>query len=157
MRDRLLALKRLSAMYEMVEEMRLIETRHATAAAMQAREAVLAEETRTLEARLGGREALLTDDRMGWSLAVAREEIAEMRRCQLEPILEEREERSEEIRRSYLASRLWSERMKSLVASAEERTLADKERRIQASADDRFLARRFWLQRSRGKIGDVAR
>ncbi len=151
MRQRLAMLKRLSAVYGMVEEMRSVEAQQAAAAVAEVRGAILSQEARTLEARMSGREALLTEDRAGWSLAVVHEEIADLRRRQLRPILEEREERSEEARRQYLASRVWSERMKTLVASAAERAALEEERRVQTAADDRFLARRLWKQRMRGQ------
>jgi hypothetical protein len=147
MRERLAALRRLTSVYELVEEMHLVEARRAAAAAAEAQGAVLAQDTRTHEARMSGREALLLDDRTGWSVAVVHEEVADRRKKQLEPILEEREEKSEEARERYLASRLWNERMKSLVDSASARILAAEERRAQAGADDRFLARRQWKQR----------
>ena len=149
MRERLAALRRLSSVYELVEEMHSAEARRAAAAAAEAQGALLAQETRTHEARMSGREALLMDDRTGWSVAVVREEIADRRKKQLEPIFEEREEKSEEARERYLASRLWTERMKSLVDSASTRIIVEEERRAQAGADDRFLARRQWKQRTR--------
>ncbi len=76
-------------------------------------------------------------------------EIAGQRKKLLEPILEEREEKSEEARARHLASRLWSERVKSLVEGATALIVAEEERRAQAVADDRFLARRAWKQRNR--------
>ena len=148
MRERLTALRRLKAVYEMVEEMDLVETRRAAAAVAEAQSAIHAEEARTYEARVGGREALLTDDRVGWSLAVVREEIAGQRKKLLEPILEEREEKSVVARARLLASRLWSERMKSLVEDTSMRITMEEDRRAQMVADDRFLARRAWKQKN---------
>jgi hypothetical protein len=148
MRERLAALRRLNAVYEMVEEMHSVEVRRAAAAVAEARRVINAEETRTYEARLGGREALLTDDRVGWSLAVVHEEIAGQRKKLLEPILEEREERSEEARTLHLACRLWSDRIRSLVENTSSRISVEEERRAQAIADDHFLARRAWKQRN---------
>ena len=147
MRERLAALRRLNAVYEMVEEMHSVEARMAAAAVAEAQGAIHAEEARTYEARLGEREALLTDDRVSWSLAIVHEEIAVQRKKLLEPILEEREERSDEARARHLASRLWSERMRSLVENTNTRMTVEEDRRAQAVADDRFLARRAWKQR----------
>ena len=149
MRERLAALRRLNAVYEMVEEIHSAEARRAAAAVAEAQSVIHAEEARKYEARMNGREALLADDRTGWSLAVVHEGIAGQRKKLLEPILEEREEKSEEARARHLASRLWSERMKSLVEGATARIVAEEERRAQAVADDRFLARRAWKQRNR--------
>ena len=148
MRERLAALRRLNAVYEMVEEMHSLEARRAAAAVLEARRVIHAEETRTYEARLSGRAALLTDDRVGWSLAFVHEEIAAQKKRRLEPILEEREEKSEEARARHLVSRQWSERMKSLVEDTSRRIDVEEERRAQATADDRFLARRAWKQRN---------
>jgi hypothetical protein len=153
MRERLAILRRLNAVYEIVEEMHSVEAQRTAAAVAEAQNAIHAEDARTYEARLGGREAMLTDDRMGWSLAVVREEVAGQRRKLLEPILEEREERSEEARARHLASRLWSERMKSLLENVSTRVAMEHERRVQAIADDRFLARRGWKQRNRQDRG----
>jgi hypothetical protein len=125
-----------------------VEARKAAAALAEAQSVIHAEEARTYEARLSGRAALLTDDRMGWSLAVVHEEIAAQKKKLLEPILEEREEKSEEARARQLASRQWSERMRSLVESTSTRIAAEDDRRTQAIADDRFLARRAWKQRN---------
>ena len=147
MRERLAALRRLSAVCQMVEEMHSAEARRAAAAATEAQGAIHVEEARTHEARMGQREALLTDDRAGWSLAVAHQEVADHRKRQLEPILERREEKSEETRKQYLESRLWSERMKSLTEDATARASVEIERRVQMVSDDRFLARRWWQQR----------
>ena len=147
MRERLTAMRRLNAVYQMVEEMHSIEARRAAAKVVEAQGAIHAEEARTHEARIGGRKALLAEDRAGWSLAVAHEEIADQRKKQLQPILEMREEKSEEARKRYLESRLWSERMKSLTKDASARVAAEEERRVQAVADDRFLARRRWRQK----------
>ena len=108
MRERLAALRRLNAVYEMVEEMHSVEARRAAAAVAEAQGAIHAEEARTYEARLGEREALLAGDRVGWSLAIVHEEIAVQRKKLLEPIFEEREERSDEARARHLASRLRS-------------------------------------------------
>ena len=152
MRERLGALKRLSAVYEIVEQLHEIEARRAYAAVLEAESAVLAAEARTHEARTGGREALLMDDRTGRSLALMQEDIADRRKKQLKPLLEEREEMKEQTRQRYLASRLWSERMKSLADTELARTAVEEERRTQARVDDRFLARRAWMKGSRRDI-----
>ncbi len=73
MRERLAALRRLNAVYEMVEEIHSAEARRAAAAVAEAQSVIHAEEARKYEARVNGREALLTDDRTGWSLAVVHE------------------------------------------------------------------------------------
>jgi len=149
MRERLTRLRQLNAVYEMVEEMHSVEAQRAAAAVAEAESAIHAEDARSYEARLGSREALLTYDRVGWSLAVVHEEIAGQRKKLLEPILEESEERSEEARARHLASRLWSERMTSLVENVSTSVAIEDERRAQAIADDRFLVRRAWTERVR--------
>jgi len=131
----------------MVEEIHSTETRGAALAVTEAQMAVRAEAARTHEARQGGREALLTDDGLGWSLAVVHEEVALRRRKRLEPLLEEREERHEEARERYVASRLRNEQMKSLVEDASAQIAAEEERRAQAFADDRFLSRKEQIRR----------
>ena len=147
MRDRLQALRRLGAVFGMVEEMHSTEARGAALAVTEAQVAIQAEATRTHEARQGGREALLTDDCLGWSLAVVHEEVALRRRARLAPLLEEREERHEIARERYVASRLRNEQMKSLVEDASAQIATEEERRSQAFADDRFLSRRERIRR----------
>jgi len=146
MREKLAALRRLGAVYEMVEKMYSIEARKAYGAVLEAQSAILAEEARTHEARTGGREALLMEDQTGRSLAVLHEYIADRRKKQLEPILEEREEMRDLAQQRYLASRLLRARIKSIVDKASERMVAENERRSQATEDDRFLARRTWIR-----------
>jgi hypothetical protein len=152
MRERLAALRRLSTVYQMLEEMHSVEARRAYAAVLEAQSAILATEARTHEARTGGREALLMDDRTGRSLAVVHEAIADQRKKQLEPLLEERELMRVQARQRYFASRLSSERMKSLIDTAAARVATEEERRAQAREDDRFLARRAWMNRTRRDI-----
>jgi len=131
----------------MVEEMHSTEARGAALAVTEAQVAIQAEATRTHEARQGGREALLMDDCLGWSLAVVHEEVALRRRARLAPLLEEREERHEIARERYVASRLRNEQMKSLVEDASAQIATEEERRSQAFADDRFLSRRERIRR----------
>ena len=148
MRERLTALRRLTAVYQMIEETHSIEARRSAASVAEAQSAIHAEETRSYEARIAGREALLTDDRTGWSLAIVREEIADQRKRLFEPILEAREKRSEEARMRYLESRLRSDRIKRLTENASARAAEERKRRTQAEADDCFLSRRRWQQRT---------
>ena len=149
MRARLRALRRLSAVYGMVEEVHSVEAQRAAAAVAEVQSAINAEETLRHETRMSGREALLSEDRVGWSLAIVHEELADWRKKQLEPVLEECRERSEEARVKHLASRLWSERMKSLVEKTAGQIAMEDERYAQATSDDSFLVRSRWKQRTR--------
>jgi hypothetical protein len=83
---------------------------------------------------------------------VVHEAIADQRKKQLEPLLEERELMRVQARQRYFASRLSSERMKSLIDTAAARVATEEERRAQAREDDRFLARRAWMNRTRRDI-----
>lgn len=153
MRERLAALKRLCAIYGMVEEMQSLEARRAYTAVLEAQSAILAAQARTYEARTAGRDALLMEDRMSWSLAGMSEDIADRRRKQLEPLMEKREETREQTQLRYLMSRLSRERMNVLIDTASAQIAVKEERQAQAREDDRFLARRAWMKGNLRNIG----
>lgn len=146
MRQRLEILRRLGAVYELVEEMHSMEARMAAHEVNVVESAVRSEVDALIAARDGEREAIREEDRMGRSSMAAQGEVAGQRRRQLEPILERRQKISEAASTRHRNSRLWSERMKSLIETEASRITAVEERRRQLFLDDRFLA-----GRSRGK------
>jgi hypothetical protein len=142
MRDRLAALKRMMTVYEMVEEAASAEARGAAAAAGIARKAVQSERGQERRARFEAREAVDREDQLGRSAGAIDGAMAERRRIQLEPILEECESTSDAAKERHLASRIWSQRMKRLVDEACYQLAGEENRRAQKAADDRFLAQR---------------
>jgi hypothetical protein len=144
MRPRLQTLKRLVTLYGVVEEMHAVELQRMTAAVREARQAIGVQQQVARSARVDGREALMTGDRMGWEMAETHREGAGWRRRLLEQIRSEREMLSDAAREQYVASRLKSEQMKRLAEGLAARAEIEEGRRVQAASDDRFLARRRW-------------
>jgi hypothetical protein len=104
-------------------------------------ESAIRAETNTLAAAWeAGRNAMHRDDLLGRSAMAVREELANHKNRQLEPILGRRREVREQAQIRYRDSRLWSERMKTLVDAEMERMTVEEEHRTQAASDDRFLA-----------------
>jgi hypothetical protein len=144
MRPRLQKLRRLVALYGVVEEMHSAELERMTAAVREAQQAIGVQQHVARSAHFDGRDALRIEDRMGWEIAEAQRESAGWKRRRLEQIRSQREELSDAAREQYMASRLKSEQMKRLEEGFAARVDLEETRRLQASSDDRFLARRRW-------------
>jgi hypothetical protein len=144
MQPRLQTLKRLVALYGAVEEMHSVELQRMTAAVREAQQAIGVQQQLVRSARRDGRDALMTEDRMGWEMAETHRESAGWRRRRLEQIRSEREVLSDAAREQYVASRLKSEQMKRLAEGVAALAEIEERRRAQATSDDRFLARRRW-------------
>jgi hypothetical protein len=141
--QRLTGLKRLGAVYGLIEEIHSIEARVAAAKAGIAERAAQAETHTLRDAWMEERRAMQGEDSLGRLAMAAREDVARRKRRALEPVIEKRTEIHTAARERHMASRLWSERMQSLVDAEAARIAAEKERRSQAVADDRFLAQRW--------------
>lgn len=138
--QRLLSLKRLGTVYGLMEEMHSLQVRMAAAEVGEV-ETVIRNEHNTLHtAGAGEREAISSEDLLGRLAMAAREEVALRKSRQLSPILDRRREVREQAQVQYSDSRLWSERMKTLIEAEMERGAAAAERKLQAASDDRFLA-----------------
>ena len=144
MQTRLETLQRLFTLYAAVEEMHSTELQRMTTAVREAQQVIRVEQEVARAARLDGRGALLTGDRMGWTMAETQQETAAWRRQGLEQIRLEREELSEVAREQYVASRLRREQIKRVFDDIAVRMEIEEGRRLQAASDDRFLARRRW-------------
>lgn len=142
MLPRLMLLKRLGAVYGLIEEMHSLEARVAAGEVGEV-ESVIHEERRTVEAaRTRQRETIQVDDLLGQSAIAVREELAIQRNRQLEPMLRQRRDTLNVAQLRYTESRMWSERMKTLIEAEFTRVAIEQERRTQAASDDRFLAQR---------------
>jgi hypothetical protein len=146
MRPRLQTLKRLVTLYGVVEEMHSLELQRMAAAVHEAKQAIGVQQQAAHSARFDGRDALMTGDRMGWEMAETQRESAGWKRRRLEQIRVEREVLSDAAREQYVTSRLKSEQMKRMAERVTERAEIEDGRRVQATADDRFLARRRWSE-----------
>jgi hypothetical protein len=144
MQTRLETLRRLVGLYTAVEEMHSTELQRMTAAVREAQQAIGVEQEIGRSARVSGRRALLTGDRVGWVMAATQQETAAWRRRGLEEIRLEREELNDAAREQYVASRLKREQIKRVFDDIAARVEIEERRRTQAASDDRFLARRRW-------------
>jgi len=142
MTQRLQTLKRLVTLYGIVEEMQSLGLQRTTAAVQEAEQAMTVQQRMAQSARLSGRDALSTGDRMGWTVSEIQRETAAWKRRRLEQVRLEREELREAAREQYVASRLKSEQMKRVTEGIVAQAAFEEERRLQAALDDRFLARR---------------
>jgi hypothetical protein len=147
-RQRLQTLKRLVALYGVVEEMESLGLQRTTAAVYEAEEAMSVQQLMAQSARLSGRDALSVGDRMGWTVSEIQRESSGWKRRRLEQVRSEREVLRDASREQYMASRLKSEQMKRVTESLAAQERFEEERRLQAALDDRFLARR---RRSSGR------
>ena len=144
MQQRLQTLKRLVSLYGVVEEMHSAELQRMTAAVREAQQAIELQQQVSRSARFDGRDALMVEDRMGWEIAETQAESAGWKRRRLEQIRSERQVLSDAAREQYVASRLKSEQMKRLSQGVAVKAEIEEGRRVQATSDDRFLARRRW-------------
>jgi hypothetical protein len=144
MRLRLGTLKRVEALYGIVEEMRFTELQQMTASVREAQQAISVQQQVARSAHLDSRDALKGDDRMGWEIAETQRATAGWKRRRLENIRTERQTLCDEARERYVASQLKSEQMKRVTEGIVTRMEVERERRMQAMSDDRFLTRRRW-------------
>jgi hypothetical protein len=144
MQPRLQTLKRLVSLYGIVEEMHSVELQRMRAAVREAQQAIEVQQQVASSARFDGRGALMADDRMGWEIAETHGESAGWKRRRLEQIRSERDVLSDAAREQYVASRLKSEQMKRVTEGIAVKAEIEEGRRVQATSDDRFLARRRW-------------
>ena len=146
MQPRLKRLKRMAALYGVVERMHSIELERAMGVVREAEEAIEMQRTIGRASELDGREALVLGDRMGWSLAGTQVVVAAWRKERLEEIRVKREELSVVARERYATSRVKSEQMNRVVGGIAERVEMEEGRRFQATTDDRFLSRKLWMK-----------
>ncbi len=156
MQSRLKALRRLVTLYTAVEEMHSVELQRMTAAVREAQQAIGAAQETARSARLDGRAALLGGDQVCWTMAETRQETAAWRRRRLEQIRLERQELNDAAREQYVASRLKREQINRVLDDMAARLDVEEGRRMQAASDDRFLARRRWMD-ARKKMRDGQR
>jgi hypothetical protein len=153
MQPRLETLRRLVTMYAAVEEMHTIELQRMTAAVHEVELAIEVEQEVARTARVDGRGALLTGDRVSWVTAGTQQETTAWRRHRLEQIRLMREQLNDAAREQYVASRLKREQIKRVFDDIGARMEVEEGRRLQAASDDRFLARRRWTD-AREKMRD---
>jgi hypothetical protein len=143
---RLETLKRLGALYEVVEEMHSMELQRMITAVLEIQQAIGVQQEMLQSARLHEREALKVGDRMEWAMAEALQETSGLRRRRLDEVRVVREDFKNRASEQYVASRLKSEQMNRVVDRITEQIEVESARRAQAVSDDRFLSRRRWTE-----------
>ena len=154
MQPRLETLVRLLTLYAAAEKMHLAELQRMTVAVREAQQAIEVEREVARSACVDIREALLVGDRMSRTMAETQQEAAASRRCLMEQIHAGREELSDAAREQYVASRLRREQIKRVFDDIAAQTEIEERRRLQAASDDRFLARRRWIEAREKTRGD---
>lgn len=146
MRRRIEVLRRLAALYEVVEKVRSAELQRTISALRGAEEAISVHCGVLRSARIASRAALVGGDRMGSILAETDTEIVAGRGERLQEIRIERRALQVAAEEQYLASRRESDQMTRLREDLSARQAIVEGRRVQAMADDRFLAQKRWME-----------
>ena len=148
MTARLRALRRLTKVYDALEQMRKIELELSYSGLRQAERAIATQLEAARSAMLDGRGALVEGDLLGWVTSAKRFEVAVANAATLQEVRAVRELASEEARTEYMKSRSQSGQMKLVRDAVDDAAHVVDQRRSQASADDRYLARSQWIQRA---------
>ena len=141
---RIVSLKRIAKLYEVVERMRSIALKQASVAVSEAESAVSAQRAIAIAARDAGREALESGDRAEWMLTTTQGYVASIRMKKVEGLRVARATAKDEALAEFLASRVQTEQMEQVVDTMAQRVELEETRRVQAVADDRHLARLRW-------------
>jgi hypothetical protein len=144
MPSRLETLQRLVTLYSAIEEMHSTELEGMTAAVRETEQAIGVEQKVVRSARIDGRGALFTGDRVMRMISQTQQDLAARRERLLEQVRLEREEMNDAAREQYVASRLKREQIQRVFDKIVARMEIEEGRRRQAASDDRFLARRRW-------------
>jgi hypothetical protein len=140
------ALKRIAALYGMLDRMRSVELRMAAAAVEEVERVAAMHHAVSIDQQTCGRAALVTGDRAEWMLSKAAREFAEVRIAQLVDLREARAEVLDAAVIAHRQSRLKVEQIDRVVDRARTAQALDQARRTQAVADDRYASRRAWSQ-----------
>ncbi|MBS1798842.1 MAG: hypothetical protein JSS95_03360 [Acidobacteria bacterium] len=146
MHDRLKAMRRVQRVHELIEEMHKAELLRVVAEVQETKRAIGRQRAIAQSAAMEWRNALGGGDGLVASFSVVRRTAARGHELRLVPLLREKERRSEESRQRYFDSRQWTEKTKRLSEKVEDDLEALEEKRLQREADERFLARRRWIQ-----------
>ncbi len=147
-------LQRLADVYGVVEAARGVEMQRAALQLRETEQSLAVQQTMIDKSNLDGRDALEEGDRIGWVSAETQARRMGWAVERLEVELLKHREAEETAKQSYLASRTESERMRRLLhhAVSERKTLEGRQE--QARSDDRYLARRRWLELTAGETSN---
>jgi hypothetical protein len=150
---RLRSLTRLATVYEMVAHTDGLSVEQ-TGAALREIDVLLEQQSglaRSVVVR--AQEALARADRQEWLLSESQVELALWNRSRLELLRGRRKELQAQAAERYRKSLLEESQIDTLVARAQAAAKLEHERKEQAEADDRYLARMRWLaQRTRRRV-----
>ena len=134
-------LKRIVAVYGLVEQMRVGELRLAAGAVDEVEGALRFEAEAVGVAAARARGAVVGGDGVDGAVAKTTRESAVVRIARLEEMKEEREEALDAAVMTHRESRVRTEQMKSVVERAERAAAEEEARRAQGVADDRYAGR----------------
>jgi hypothetical protein len=144
MKHRLAVLKKIEAVYSLVEELDSIALRQATAKMHEADAAIREQLVHMRAARNTAHAALGSGNRENWALAEVQRTLADETRQRLESLKVQRAVAVAEARVLHQASRMRREQVKSVVEGSMNTEKVLEGRQTQAIADDRFLSRMHW-------------
>jgi hypothetical protein len=151
--DRLRSLTRLATVYEMVAYTDGLSLDQAGAAVREI-DALLEQQSGLMRSVVvRAHEALARADRQEWLLSESQVELALWNRSGLELLRGRRKELHAQAAERFRKSLLEESQIDALVAETQTAAKRERERREQAEADDRYLARMRWLaQRARRRV-----
>jgi hypothetical protein len=144
--SRLMMLKRVAKLYELVEKMHSMALSQATASVNEMEAAIAKQREQVHEAALQAREALATGNSQQWTFARAQQIVGTVRKQKLDVVRLQRQVVIEHARLAHSASCIMHEQIKSVVRRSETASESVEEKRFQASIDDQFHSRLRWSQ-----------
>ncbi|SNS44951.1 hypothetical protein SAMN05421770_1011021 [Granulicella rosea] len=144
MGSRVRGLERLAELYGMIERLRSLDLRTASAQVNEAASYVHLQREAGRREVESGRAAIAAGDRQGWAIAESELELTRIRQARAEELRRARAALRETAADAYRASRMRMEQMQSVARQASKQEQAEERRRTQAALDDRHLARSLW-------------
>ena len=137
-------LKRIARLYDSLERMEAAAMERASFAVRQTEQAARVKQDAAVQAHDGARTALSAGDREEWTVMHAQQADATSACERLEELRLKRAEDADAARVRLVASRVQAEQIQSLLRARNTVREAQEARKEQASADDRYLARKRW-------------
>ncbi len=144
-------MRRLAAVYSMVERLRSVEARVAAGILADADGRCRSEQLACATEVERGRTALSCGDSAGWLIAEAERRATDTR---LDRLLVHRAQCAADYQiahEEYQSSRLQAEQVSRVVERTREMHEREEERRVQAESDDRYAGRLCWERNQRGQ------
>jgi hypothetical protein len=151
--SRFVNLRRLAAIYGMLEHTDSLSLDRANAA-LQDVKALLEQQTNAARtAAVDGRDALVHENHSEWLMSESQREFSLWNQASLDAVLRKRKESQQQAVERYRESLLQRDQMDAIANKARIARAAEIVRREQAETDDRHLSRARWLaQREAGRV-----